>query len=244
MIKNKVYNIRAYYNRKKNKMEITTYAKPFPGMDIKNYLENQMYDIYGGGEITYIDDHPSHFKNGSLKIDGNLILFNYMTSIGRTWSWDYSGYTIDMWIKPISCDGLLISVASGHGSRFYANYGGENWGEWNCSLENINMKGVPLNQWNRITICSDEDNKKLYAFVNGELQFTISGETWKTPKFYIGGNDTWAGGGYCQAYLGEIYVTPKVRFTKNFDPYKNWIYFHTIYANPDAYEIPKKDGEN
>ena len=228
-------------------MEITSYVKPLPNMDYMEYLKSQMYDIYGGGEITYIDDHPSHINHGSLRINGNVILFNdpNYPGIARSWPWDYSGYTIDMWIKPISYGptSLLISIESSRAraARFWAHYEGENWGAFNCTLDNIDMKGVPTNQWDRITICNDEDNKKLYAFVNGELQVTVSGGNWKAPKFYLGGNDPWNGGGYCQLYLNEIYITPKVRFTKEFDPYKNWIDFHSIYTNPDVYGIRKKE---
>lgn len=223
-------------------MKITSYVRPLPGMDYAEYLKSQMYDIYGGGEITYIEDSPSHMNHGSLKIDGNAILFNYPgISIARSWPWDYSGYTIDMWIKPISYgpNSFLISVST---YTIPARFWLPGWGTWNCSLNNINRKGVPNGQWSRVTICSDEDNKKLYGFVNGELQATITGGKWDIPRFYIGGNDPWYGGGYCRLYLNEIYVTPKVRFTKGFDPYKDWIqYDNALYTNPDAYGIRKKE---
>ena len=31
-------------------MEITSYIKPSPVIDLNNYLKSEMYDIYGGGE--------------------------------------------------------------------------------------------------------------------------------------------------------------------------------------------------
>ena len=109
-------------------------------------------------------------------------------------------------------------------------------------LNNINNKGVPNNKWSRLTICSDEDNKILYVFVNGELQITVTGGGWRIPSFYMGGLDPWNGCGYCQFYLNEIYVTPKARFTEEFDPYKNWMSDdHSLYTNPDAYGIRKKE---
>ena len=226
-------------------MKITSYVRPLPGIDYVEYLKSQMYDIYGGGVITYIEDSPPHINHGSLRINGNAILFNYSSAISgaREWPWDYSGYTIDMWIKPISYWGNSMLVCIGNGiGRFWANYGGENWGSWNCSLNNVKMKGVPNNKWSRLTLCSDEDNKKLYAFVNGELQVTVSGGNWKAPRFYLGGNDPWNGGSYTDLYLNEIYVTPEVKFTKEFDPYKDWIQvYHSLYTNPDAYGILKKE---
>ena len=220
-------------------MEIISYIKPSLGMNLKDYLNNEMYDIYGGGNITYIEDSPPHINHGSMQINGNVILFNH---IGRTWPWDYIGFTIDMWVKPISYGGnsMLISIDNGS-SRFWANWSGENWGGWRATLDNIKMKGVPYDKWSRLTICSDEANKKLYAFVNGELQVTITGGNWRVPSFYIGGNDPWNGGGYQQLYLNEIYITPEVRFTEEFDPYEHWVSeYHMIYTNRHGYGIPKE----
>ena len=227
-------------------MEITSYVKPLPGINYAEYLKSEMYDIYGGGEITYIEDSPPHMNHGSLRINGNVILFNYSAMSGarewREWPWDYSGYTIDMWIKPISygSNSMVLSIQSA-GARFWVNWDGENWGTWNCTLDNIDMKGLPTNQWSRLTLCSDAPHKKLYGFVNGKLQITLTGGDWREPQFYIGGNDPWNNGGYTQLYLNEIYITPKVRFTEEFNPYKNWIDFHSIYTNPDAYGIRKKE---
>ena len=160
-----------------------------------------------------------------------------------------------MWIKPISYWGYypgLISIkddkdrmnmANWDNCRLVANmHGAEQW-ECYMPLNNVNNKGVPNNKWSRLTICSDEDNKILYVFVNGELQVTVTGGGWRVPSFYMGGQDSWNGCGYCQLYLNEIYVTPKVRFTEEFDPYKNWMSDdHSIYTNPDAYGILKKEG--
>ena len=61
-------------------MEIISYIKPSLGMDLKGYLNDEMYDIYGGGNITYIEDSPPHINHGSMQINGNVILFNH---IGR-----------------------------------------------------------------------------------------------------------------------------------------------------------------
>lgn len=244
------------YERKKDNMKITSYVRPYPDINYAEYLKSQMYDIYGGGEITYIEDSPPHINHGSLRINGNIILFNYIDTIlnrssfkARKWSWDYSGFTIDMWIKPISYNRntMLMIFCNREDAGIRANLGyitnnGENW-NWDSviTIDSINAKGVPHNKWNRLTICSDEDNKKLYVFVNGKLQLIETGSNFNSPKFYMGGLDPWNGGGYCQFYLNEIYVTPEVRFTKEFDPYKKWIDFHSIYTNPDAYGIRKKD---
>lgn len=228
-------------------MEITSYIKPSPVIDLNNYLKSEMYDIYGGGNITYIEDSPSHINHGSLRINGNVILFNYSASIpgSRNWPWNYSGFSIDMWVKPISYgdNSMLLSISdSSSSARFWANWDGENWGTWNCTLDNVDMKGLPTNQWSRLTLCSDAPNKKLYGFVNGKLQITLTGGDWREPRFYIGGNDPWNGGGYTQLHLNEIYVTPEVRFTEEFDPYEHWLSeYHAIYLNHHAYGILKEE---
>ena len=105
------------YLRKKDNMKITSYVRPYPDINYAEYLKSQMYDIYGGGEITYIEDSPPHINHGSLRINGNTILFNYSSAISgaREWPSDYSGYTIDMWIKPISYWGNSMLMCIGNG---------------------------------------------------------------------------------------------------------------------------------
>ena len=88
-------------------MEIISYIKPSLGMDLKGYLNDEMYDIYGGGNITYIEDSPPHINHGSMQINGNVILFNH---IGRTWPWDYIGFTIDMWVKAVRTEGARVII--------------------------------------------------------------------------------------------------------------------------------------